>query len=257
MLLSIHPFVTMGKCNWQAGRTICIAERRSGPADESHHGKAEVRHRPTQRQDAAELGPGRRHQGPGTDRSGLGREEGACRGVGSGLSGRKALQLTQPIRLKDQLVTQLQTQIADLERFVDFLQDEGDSGKCVCGAGQPGGCPLHASGKILAAKRVGFEKPVRPATSHATRLTLLSDQRRLHLLHGEQDAVPAPGVRAVADGLPEREVPPQPAQAHGAGRALRVAGRGEGDSLVRSFYRSGAGTAGRGWSWRSSRWSRW
>ncbi|KAK3887209.1 hypothetical protein Pcinc_008687 [Petrolisthes cinctipes] len=34
-------------------------------------------------------------------------------------------ELVNPLKMKEQLVAQLQTQITDLERFIDFLQDEG------------------------------------------------------------------------------------------------------------------------------------
>lgn len=36
-------------------------------------------------------------------------------------------QIVNPVKIKEQLVSQLKTQIADLERFIDFLQGEASS----------------------------------------------------------------------------------------------------------------------------------
>ena len=45
-------------------------------------------------------------------------------------------QLINPLKMKEQLVTQLKTQITDLERFIEFLQGPGDkmptAGSCHC-----------------------------------------------------------------------------------------------------------------------------
>ncbi|PSN47882.1 RUN domain-containing protein 1 [Blattella germanica] len=52
-------------------------------------------------------------------------------------------QLVNPLKMKEHLVTQLKTQISDLERFIEFLQGEGTSEKslknrtCTCN------CPVH------------------------------------------------------------------------------------------------------------------
>ncbi|XP_018329625.1 RUN domain-containing protein 1 [Agrilus planipennis] len=47
-------------------------------------------------------------------------------------------QLVNPLRMKEQLVMQLKTQVADLERFIDYLQaDIKKPNKCACG------CSLH------------------------------------------------------------------------------------------------------------------
>uniref|UniRef100_A0A914VCF6 RUN domain-containing protein n=2 Tax=Plectus sambesii TaxID=2011161 RepID=A0A914VCF6_9BILA len=56
-------------------------------------------------------------------------------------------QLINPMKVKEQLVEQLQTQITDLERFVEFLQGEGAAGgrpafKCCCET-DPSNCLLH------------------------------------------------------------------------------------------------------------------
>ncbi len=36
-------------------------------------------------------------------------------------------QIVNPVKIKEQLVSQLKTQIEDLERFIDFLQGEASS----------------------------------------------------------------------------------------------------------------------------------
>lgn len=52
-------------------------------------------------------------------------------------------QIVNPVKVKEQLVGQLKTQIADLERFIDFLQGEANSpgpyAKSHCK------CPVHDS----------------------------------------------------------------------------------------------------------------
>lgn len=37
------------------------------------------------------------------------------------------VKIVNPVKIKEQLVSQLKTQIADLERFIDFLQGEASS----------------------------------------------------------------------------------------------------------------------------------
>ncbi|KAF4526334.1 hypothetical protein B566_EDAN012261 [Ephemera danica] len=50
-------------------------------------------------------------------------------------------QLVNPLKMKEQLVSQLKTQIIDLERFIQFLQGEGtlEHQECTCR------CPMHSS----------------------------------------------------------------------------------------------------------------
>lgn len=56
-------------------------------------------------------------------------------------------QIVNPVKVKEQLVNQLKTQIADLERFINFLQGEANSpgpyGKTQCT------CPVHDSSFIF------------------------------------------------------------------------------------------------------------
>ncbi|XP_077549438.1 RUN domain-containing protein 1 isoform X2 [Haemaphysalis longicornis] len=51
-------------------------------------------------------------------------------------------EMVNPVKMKEQLVSQLKTQITDLERFIQFIQGEGSDGKprCTCN------CPVH--GKV-------------------------------------------------------------------------------------------------------------
>lgn len=53
-------------------------------------------------------------------------------------------ELVNPVKMKEQLVGQLKTQITDLERFIEFLQGEGASNgqpNCTCN------CPVHGKAK--------------------------------------------------------------------------------------------------------------
>lgn len=47
-------------------------------------------------------------------------------------------QLVSPLRVKEHLVAQLKTQVADLERFISYLQADTKHTKCSCG------CSYHA-----------------------------------------------------------------------------------------------------------------
>ncbi|XP_046683276.1 RUN domain-containing protein 1 [Homalodisca vitripennis] len=60
-------------------------------------------------------------------------------------------QLINPMKMKEQLVNQLKTQISDLERFIEFLQGGsgtgyGNSNLCTCQ------CPLHERSHVKTAK---------------------------------------------------------------------------------------------------------
>jgi hypothetical protein len=48
--------------------------------------------------------------------------------------------LVSPIKMKDEMVSQLKTQIVDLERFIQYLHGEtGWDGNCTCS------CPKHGT----------------------------------------------------------------------------------------------------------------
>ncbi|XP_065165150.1 RUN domain-containing protein 1 isoform X2 [Atheta coriaria] len=50
-------------------------------------------------------------------------------------------QFVSPLKMKEHLVAQLKTQVADLERFIGYLQVDSKNAKCACG------CALHSVGK--------------------------------------------------------------------------------------------------------------
>lgn len=54
-------------------------------------------------------------------------------------------EMVNPVKMKEQLVSQLKTQISDLERFIQFIQGEGSDGKprCTCN------CPVHGKVDVL------------------------------------------------------------------------------------------------------------
>ncbi|KOX73287.1 RUN domain-containing protein 1 [Melipona quadrifasciata] len=51
-------------------------------------------------------------------------------------------QIVSPLKMKEQLVSQLKTQIADLERFINYLQGEVSTETLACTCA----CPVHTSG---------------------------------------------------------------------------------------------------------------
>nr|CAG4648577.1 EOG090X03YR [Polyphemus pediculus] len=55
-------------------------------------------------------------------------------------------QLVNPLKMKEQLVTQLKTQITDLERFIEFLQGPPDNSQCHCSASKPVLKPVSRTG---------------------------------------------------------------------------------------------------------------
>lgn len=50
-------------------------------------------------------------------------------------------QLVNPLKMKEHLVAQLKTQVADLERFINYLQADTKHARCTCG------CALHSVNK--------------------------------------------------------------------------------------------------------------
>lgn len=50
-------------------------------------------------------------------------------------------QLVSPLKMKEHLVAQLKTQVADLERFINYLQADTKHARCACG------CALHSISK--------------------------------------------------------------------------------------------------------------
>lgn len=60
-------------------------------------------------------------------------------------------QLVTPLRMKEHLVAQLKTQVADLERFINYLQaDTKKHAKCTCG------CAHHSVQKPFKSNTMGM-----------------------------------------------------------------------------------------------------
>lgn len=55
-------------------------------------------------------------------------------------------QLVSPLKMKEHLVAQLKTQVADLERFINYLQADTKHTRCTCG------CALHSVNRKKPAK---------------------------------------------------------------------------------------------------------
>lgn len=56
-------------------------------------------------------------------------------------------QLVSPLKMKEHLVAQLKTQVADLERFINYLQADTKHARCTCG------CALHSVNKKKPSKQ--------------------------------------------------------------------------------------------------------
>lgn len=59
-------------------------------------------------------------------------------------------QLVNPLKMKEHLVAQLKTQVADLERFINYLQADTKHSKCSCG------CSLHSVKSPFKSETVGL-----------------------------------------------------------------------------------------------------
>ncbi|KAJ3639702.1 hypothetical protein Zmor_003046 [Zophobas morio] len=59
-------------------------------------------------------------------------------------------QLISPLRVKEHLVAQLKTQVADLERFINYLQSDTKHDKCSCG------CAYHSLKKPFKSDTIGL-----------------------------------------------------------------------------------------------------
>lgn len=59
-------------------------------------------------------------------------------------------QLVNPLKMKEHLVAQLKTQVADLERFINYLQADTKHAKCSCG------CALHSVKKPFKSDTLGM-----------------------------------------------------------------------------------------------------
>ncbi|XP_012250836.2 RUN domain-containing protein 1-like [Athalia rosae] len=86
-------------------------------------------------------------------------------------------QIVSPLKMKEQLVTQLKTQIADLERFINYLQGEisPESLACTCA------CPVHTSGGSSSYGRRSFKH--RNEDEEVQTKTLNTIRKAVALLH--------------------------------------------------------------------------
>ncbi|XP_058796945.1 RUN domain-containing protein 1 [Phymastichus coffea] len=86
-------------------------------------------------------------------------------------------QIVSPLKMKEQLISQLKTQITDLERFINYLQEEvsPETLACTCA------CPVHTNGSAQShTGRRSFTKPI----EHKNQATNLNTVRKVvALLH--------------------------------------------------------------------------
>ncbi|XP_050461633.1 RUN domain-containing protein 1 [Cataglyphis hispanica] len=93
-------------------------------------------------------------------------------------------QIVSPLKMKEQLVSQLKTQVADLERFINYLQGEVSTETLACTCA----CPVHAgssSGSYGAKRRFDRGRgPIEGDASSASRTRTLNTVRKVvALLH--------------------------------------------------------------------------
>ncbi|KAL7294372.1 hypothetical protein TKK_0012379 [Trichogramma kaykai] len=87
-------------------------------------------------------------------------------------------QIVSPLKMKEQLITQLKTQITDLERFINYLQGEVSSETLACTCA----CPVHMNGATSKSHRKRAFKSA--STNDNSSTTSLSTFRKIvALLH--------------------------------------------------------------------------
>ncbi|KAL6266939.1 hypothetical protein P5V15_000024 [Pogonomyrmex californicus] len=93
-------------------------------------------------------------------------------------------QIVSPLKMKEQLVSQLKTQIADLERFINYLQGEVSTETLACTCA----CPVHAGGTSSSSygskRRFDRGKPIEDEASATNQTRTLNTVRKVvALLH--------------------------------------------------------------------------
>ncbi|XP_011255139.1 RUN domain-containing protein 1 [Camponotus floridanus] len=92
-------------------------------------------------------------------------------------------QIVSPLKMKEQLVCQLKTQVADLERFINYLQGEVSTETLACTCA----CPVHASGSSASYAKRHFDRgrgPIEGESNSASRTRTLNTVRKVvALLH--------------------------------------------------------------------------
>ncbi|XP_011138814.1 RUN domain-containing protein 1 isoform X2 [Harpegnathos saltator] len=85
-------------------------------------------------------------------------------------------QIVSPLKMKEQLVCQLKTQIADLERFINYLQGEVSTETLACTCA----CPVHAGGS---GSSTGSGTSASYAKRHFNRKSIEEDSNRTRTLN--------------------------------------------------------------------------
>ncbi|KYM93082.1 RUN domain-containing protein 1 [Atta colombica] len=91
-------------------------------------------------------------------------------------------QIVSPLKMKEQLVSQLKTQIADLERFINYLQGEVSTETLACTCA----CPVHAGGSGASSVSYGskrFERGRSIEEEATNRTKSLTVRKVVALLH--------------------------------------------------------------------------
>ncbi|XP_033342955.1 RUN domain-containing protein 1 [Megalopta genalis] len=90
-------------------------------------------------------------------------------------------QIVSPLKMKEQLVSQLKTQITDLERFINYLQGEVSTETLACTCA----CPVHTSGSATSsssyARNAFTKKPIEEENATKTINTVKKVVALLHM----------------------------------------------------------------------------
>ncbi|KAI4495765.1 hypothetical protein M0802_008388 [Mischocyttarus mexicanus] len=86
-------------------------------------------------------------------------------------------QIVSPLKMKEQLVSQLKTQITDLERFINYLQGEVSTETLACTCA----CPVHTNGSAAFNHNKKFDK--RAIDNESKTKTLNTVKKVVALLH--------------------------------------------------------------------------
>ncbi|XP_029038311.1 RUN domain-containing protein 1 [Osmia bicornis bicornis] len=88
-------------------------------------------------------------------------------------------QIVSPLKMKEQLVSQLKTQIADLERFINYLQGEVSTETLACTCA----CPVHTSGSATSTSYASRSFKRKPIEEESKTRTLNTVKKVVVLLH--------------------------------------------------------------------------
>ncbi|KZC06911.1 PREDICTED: RUN domain-containing protein 1 [Dufourea novaeangliae] len=88
-------------------------------------------------------------------------------------------QIVSPLKMKEQLVTQLKTQITDLERFISYLHGEVSTETLACTCA----CPVHTSGSATSSSYTKNAFNKKPLEEESKAKTLNTVKKVVALLH--------------------------------------------------------------------------